>query len=206
MTQMTNRSRVASLDPTGRKVVDMDGARPHAIKLWTDGSCYPNPGPSGIGVVYEDGPYRLELSEFTGDGTNNTAELLAVLRALELVADPTSPVDVYCDSEYVIGSVALGWGASKNRELITACRRAWQRLYDARFVKVPGHSGVDGNEAADTLAGWARTTRQTMEWRSDDPDALMCSECGSGQHATISGGTCVNGHGGVDGVPVDMEV
>lgn len=165
--KLTGRSRVAMLDPTGRIVVDITNARADAIKLWTDGSCYPNPGPAGVGVLYEDPPYKLELSEFLGDATNNVAELVAVQRALHLVVDERAPVDVYCDSEYVIGSVALGWSASKNRPLILEVREVWARLRNARFVKVPGHTGVPGNERADYLAGLARKTQKTTLWRSD---------------------------------------
>lgn len=160
------RSRVASFG--NARVVDMRDAREDAIRLWTDGSCYPNPGPAGVGVLYEDGPYLLELAEFMPTATNNVAELTAVLRALELVADRNAPVDVYCDSEYVIGTVALMWSASTNRELVAELRRVWlYEVRDARFVKVPGHTGVPGNERADTLAGWARKERKTLIWRND---------------------------------------
>lgn len=167
LVKVVGRSRVAMLDPTGRVVVDITEARLDAIRLWTDGSCYPNPGPAGVGVLYEDGPYHLELSEYLGHATNNVAELVAVHRALELVVDACAPVDVYSDSEYVIGSVALEWSASKNRELILNVRESWRRLRDARFVKVPGHTGVPGNEKADELAGRARTSMKTTVWRSD---------------------------------------
>src|SRR5262245_36743652 len=54
----------------------------NAIHVWTDGACTGNPGPAGLGVVIVDGDKREEVSEFLGDGTNNIAELMAILRGL----------------------------------------------------------------------------------------------------------------------------
>ncbi|NYZ76903.1 ribonuclease HI family protein [Candidatus Micrarchaeota archaeon] len=52
--------------------------------IYTDGACFGNPGPMGIGVVvYKDGKKVLEISEYAGEGTNNIAEYLALIRALE---------------------------------------------------------------------------------------------------------------------------
>ena len=55
------------------------------LKIYTDGACSGNPGPAGVGAILFDSKEVYELSEFLGMGTNNIAELTAVLRVLERV-------------------------------------------------------------------------------------------------------------------------
>src|SRR5205814_508608 len=74
-------------------------ANANAIHVWTDGACEGNPGPAGLGVVIIDGGEHRELSEYLGQGTNNIAELTAILRGLESIADRKRPVIVYSDSQ-----------------------------------------------------------------------------------------------------------
>ncbi len=83
-------------------------ATPGAVNAYADGACSGNPGPAGLGVVVIDGPRRVELSEYLGQGTNNIAELTAVLRAVaEIPRD--RPMMIYTDSQYTIGVVQKGW-------------------------------------------------------------------------------------------------
>src|SRR5512135_1031349 len=56
-----------------------DAAPKDAIHVWTDGACTGNPGPAGLGVVIVDGERKTEISEYLGEGTNNIAELTAIL-------------------------------------------------------------------------------------------------------------------------------
>jgi ribonuclease HI len=123
-----------------------------AIQVWTDGACKGNPGPAGLGVVIVDGTERRELSEYLGHGTNNIAELTAILRGLQEVKDRARPVYVYSDSQYSIGVLTKNWKAKKNVELIGDLRelcRAFPRLH---FVYVEGHAGIPLNERTDELA------------------------------------------------------
>ena len=131
-----------------------------AIHVWTDGACTGNPGPAGLGVVVLDGRDRKEVSEYLGHGTNNIAELTAVLRGLDLVADRNRPVLVYTDSSYSIGVLSMGWKAKANVELVAEIKDAIARFSDVRFVKVPGHAGVPENERCDELARTAITRRR----------------------------------------------
>ncbi len=132
-----------------------------AIQLWTDGACTGNPGPAGLGVVYRHRGEVRELSEYLGQGTNNIAELTAILRGVELVRDPKTPVDIMTDSTYCIGLLTMGWKAKANQALVATLRDAVGRLEDVRLLKVPGHAGVDDNERADELAREAIVTRRT---------------------------------------------
>jgi ribonuclease HI len=127
-------------------------ANADAIHVWTDGACEGNPGPAGLGVVIIDGAERRELSEYLGQGTNNIAELTAILRGLESIADRKRPVIVYSDSQYSIGLLTQNWKAKANKELVDELRGLTREFADLRFVKVAAHSGIPLNERVDELA------------------------------------------------------
>ncbi len=56
--------------------------------IHTDGACFGNPGPMGIGVaIYRGTHLAKKISEYIGRGTNNIAEYTAVLRALEAAGE-----------------------------------------------------------------------------------------------------------------------
>jgi ribonuclease HI len=122
-----------------------------AIIVYTDGACSGNPGPAGIGVVILDGGKRRELSEYLGTGTNNIAELMAIVRALEEVPRDRTIV-LHADSSYALGLLGKGWKAKANQELVERMRKVAREFRDLRLVKVDGHAGVAENERADELA------------------------------------------------------
>lgn len=133
------------------------------VVAYTDGACSGNPGPAALGVVVLDGGSRVELGEYLGTGTNNIAELTAILRALELVEDRSRPLLVHTDSSYSIGVLTKGWKAKANVELVASIRQALAGHPQAKLVYVPGHSGVAWNERADELARGAIAARQTTK-------------------------------------------
>lgn len=120
-------------------------------QLHVDGSCLGNPGPMGIGLVILDEKGRREASEYLGLGTNNVAELTAILRGLQLIKRDRRVV-VYSDSGYAIGVLSLGWKAKVNQGLITEIRMLMREFPSVRFIKVPGHAGFPDNERCDALA------------------------------------------------------
>ena len=137
---------------------------PGAVIVYADGACSGNPGPAGAGVVVLDGEARAELSEFLGRGTNNVAELTAILRAAERLAGRDTPVRIYRDSKYSIGVLTKGWKAKKNPELIQRVKAALGVLDDVELHYVPGHAGIDLNERADELAREAVLRRTSSGW------------------------------------------
>ena len=171
------RASLRNLDPTGDPAdespitVEIDPppapdgapapAAPDPIIVYTDGAASPNPGPCGIGVVILDRGERREISEYLGDGTNNIAELTAVLRGLESIApaERARQVLLHTDSEYSIGVLSLGWKPKKNVELIAELRQLMTEFPRLRLVKVLAHSGVPENERCDQLA-YAAVTRR----------------------------------------------
>lgn len=134
--------------------VGFDGLRgaDDVIQLWTDGACTGNPGPAGAGVLYRYKDSEREISEYLGQGTNNIAELTAILLGLKAVRTPTIPVQVITDSSYSIGLLTKGWKPKANQELVRQLREELIRFADVTFVKVKGHAGIEGNERADFLA------------------------------------------------------
>jgi ribonuclease HI len=129
-----------------------------AIIVYTDGACTGNPGPMGIGVVILDGSDRQEISEYLGQGTNNIAELTAIVRALEKVSSDRTVV-IHSDSAYALGLLGKGWKAKANQELVARLRRRVAAFAGVTFVKVAGHAGVPENERCDELARGAIETR-----------------------------------------------
>jgi ribonuclease HI len=127
--------------------------------VWTDGACSGNPGPMGIGVVVIAGSEREELGEYLGSGTNNIAELVAIERGLQIVANRMvaagqsgTRVRVYSDSSYAIGLLEKSWKAKANQDLVARIRRLLAAFPGKlEFVKVRGHAGVPENERCDVL-------------------------------------------------------
>lgn len=69
------------------------------LNCYVDGSSLGNPGESGVGVFI---PEHLELSLYIGHGTNNNAEMTALIIALgELEKLKPESCTVYTDSELV---------------------------------------------------------------------------------------------------------
>jgi len=125
-----------------------------ALIVYTDGACTGNPGPMGVGVVILDGKERKEVSEYLGHGTNNIAELTAIVRALELCPRERTVV-LHSDSAYALGLLGKGWKAKANQELVEKMRSLARGFRDLRLVKVAGHAGVSENERCDELARMA---------------------------------------------------
>jgi ribonuclease HI len=130
---------------------------------YTDGACTGNPGPAGAGfiVIAPDGKIG-EGYESLGIGTNNIAELTAILRAAEAIPLEAPEVVIHTDSKYAIGVLAQGWKAKANQTLIAQTKRVLDTLQRVRFVYVPGHAGIPLNERADELARQAIRSAKTQ--------------------------------------------
>jgi ribonuclease HI len=122
------------------------------LVIHTDGSCFGNPGPAGVGVLMEWKGKTKEVSRYLGEGTNNIAELTAIEVALQEVKNRRVPVRIHTDSAYAIGVLSEGWKVKENRELVARIQALMRDFADLAFVKVRGHSGDPGNERVDLLA------------------------------------------------------
>lgn len=137
---------------------------PGAIVAYTDGACLGNPGPAGLGyVIIEPDGRRVQRGEPLGRGTNNVAELTAILRVLEIEAGSAAPLVVYTDSTYAIGVLTQGWKAKANVELVAEIRERLRRFPRVELRKVAGHAGVPENELVDDLARRAAAGQLPVE-------------------------------------------
>lgn len=133
------------------------------IDIFTDGACSGNPGPGGWGAILRAGVHEKEIWGGEPQTTNNRMELLAVIRALELLKRPVV-ARVHTDSQYVQKGIsewihgwkARGWKTAaktpvKNEDLWRALDEAASR-HKVDWVWVKGHAGHAENERADELA------------------------------------------------------
>lgn len=137
------------------------------ITIYTDGACSGNPGPAGIGVVIERPDETLEIGEFIGSGTNNIAELSAILRALDELAEEERErqVHLYTDSGWSLGVLIGGWKAKANLDLIEKIQEHVKVMPKLELLKIKGHAGLEGNEEADRLATMAARREESLEPR-----------------------------------------
>ena len=129
----------------------------NTIVIYTDGACSGNPGPAGVGIYLQRPSETLEISEFIGSGTNNIAELTAILRALESLNDDEAQqlIHLYTDSGWSLGVLIQGWKAKTNLELIGKIKERMAVFPKLELLKIRGHAGQEGNEEADRLATMA---------------------------------------------------
>lgn len=136
--------------------------------VFTDGSSVPNPGPGGWGAVYVvDGEVLAEACGAEADTTNNRMELMALIRAVELVPEGT-PMTVYSDSNLAVQTInewAQGWekrgwkrksGPVENLDLVKAAYAAYRTRPELDLVWIKAHVGFTWNEYADALANRGR--------------------------------------------------
>ena len=79
----------------------------NTLRIYGDGSALGNPGPGGWGAILKFNEHLRELSGGDKHTTNNKMELTAIIMALKEVNTP-STIEVYSDSQYVVGSINNG--------------------------------------------------------------------------------------------------
>ena len=131
--------------------------REYFVIAYTDGSTHiHNPGPISWAVVYVDQSVIVhEDSGALWEGTNNRAELMGVIWAMERCPFHTDLL-IRSDSTYVVNIAKGLWNARSNLYL-------WQRFHEAKalrkkkglktaFSYVRGHFDDEYNKRADCLA------------------------------------------------------
>lgn len=153
---------IEEIRETPRKPPDAE-----TIVIYTDGACSGNPGPAGIGVVLQRPEEVVELGEFIGSGTNNIAELAAILRGLQELTDEerSRRVHLYTDSGWSLGVLIGGWNAKANLDLIEKIRGQMKAMPELELLKIKGHAGLAGNEEADRLATMAVRREESLKPR-----------------------------------------
>lgn len=142
-------------------------AAPHRnITVHFDGSCLGNPGPGGYAAILintETG-VRKNLSGHLPDTTNNRAELMSAIKALEFIRSGAT-ITMVGDSQYVVKGMnewlpnwrTNGWRAAGNKPVSN--QDLWRQLDDLSrkperlvWTWTRGHAGHQLNEEADQLA------------------------------------------------------
>ena len=145
------------------------------IEIYTDGACSGNPGAGGWGVLLRIGNIETELCGGEPATTNNRMELLAVIEALQFLAQPVE-ARIYTDSQYVQKGISVwihqwkrrGWKTASNAPVKN--EDLWRRLetltapHQLAWHWVRGHAGHPENERADALAraGLEQARRSVM--------------------------------------------
>lgn len=125
--------------------------------IYTDGAYSSVKDQMGIGIVIlkNDRPI-LEYSKMFSEGTNNKAEVAAMIIGLRLIKNPIDSLTVISDSMYCVGCASLGWKRKKNVKLWEEFDKQFERVKQLcpsiEFKHVKGHSGDKWNERADKLA------------------------------------------------------
>ena len=146
-------------------------AQSFVVNIYCDGACDPNPGEAGSGVaVYREGELaELWYGLYNAKGTNNSAELNALHRALSIAKgdiDNGNDVQILCDSQYSINCITnwafswkkKGWkrkkeGDIKNLEIIQQAHELYEKIRSNVVIShVQGHVGIEGNELADRMS------------------------------------------------------
>lgn len=141
------------------------------VKIYTDGACSGNPGIGGWAVAIIQ---NNNCKTFTGNEkttTNNAMELIAVLKALQIILnDKIKNAVIFSDSAYVCNAINNGWllnwrnngwRTQKGEEIKNLDLWQWalQFLFECKEIglhveikKIKGHSGEIYNELCDKLA------------------------------------------------------
>jgi len=170
-----------------------------SINVYIDGSCVNNGTPkakAGYGVFFKKDDVRNEYARVDGKQTNNTGELTAMIRALEILnkdIENKKSINIYTDSEYVIKcSGSYGDKLSKNNwktseDKIPPNCLLLKKLYELynpvkKFVilkHIKAHTNLQdehslGNEGADRLANLAISNKEN-DIDIDDYDKILAN-------------------------------
>jgi ribonuclease HI len=149
------------------------------VIIYADGACSGNPGPAAYAAVLVQGqPDAITcrelakdlrttsvakanghaakvIAESIGHGTNNVAELHAVLAGLGYITKASANVLVRTDSQNVVGWLSLGW-KRKNTDIANLAGKIdaliAQKAFVVAFEHVKGHAGDPLNDLADRKA------------------------------------------------------
>jgi ribonuclease HI len=128
--------------------------------IYTDGASRGNPGPCAYGfLIISGGRVLARRSERLGRCTNNEAEYVAVIRAMEeALRLGIRRIRLHSDSRLVISQLSGSWRARdpRMRGLLSRARELSSRFEGVELVNVPREDPfiriVDGmcNEALDS--------------------------------------------------------
>ena len=132
------------------------------VKIYTDGSCEPNPGAGGWAALLLYPDKQIPLTGSEPETTNNRMELTAAVQALRALPE-RSRVQIYTDSEYLKKGItewmpnwrARNWrrkgGKLANVDLWQALDQALS-VHEVSWQWVKAHASNQYNNQVDRLA------------------------------------------------------
>jgi len=145
-------------------LIDENNKLNNKIIIYTDGACSGNPGPGGWGAIIFENDNKKEISGYSEVTTNNQMELIAAIKALELIDKP-SEIELFSDSAYLINAFKEDWitkwqmngfKTANNKDVANA--DLWSKLIEfnnkhkIKWIKVKGHADNEFNNRCDQLA------------------------------------------------------
>ena len=133
------------------------------VKVYSDGGSRGNPGLAGAGVYIKDslGKELYREAKFLGTKTNNEAEYLAFLMALNFllryeIKNPGSIVgaEIFSDSKLVVEQINRRWKIKK-AELKQLAETSWKNMSTLPYSISVKHLLREKNIIADQLANEA---------------------------------------------------
>jgi ribonuclease HI len=126
------------------------------IYIFTDGSCFGNPGPGGWASLFlDDGKNNIikKLCGYSLATTNNRMEMKGFLRALLYAKENFSKnkIIIACDSNLIIQTILQGWKKKANLDLWLEIDKARESL-DVEYKWVKGHHTNKFNNMCDEIA------------------------------------------------------
>ena len=127
------------------------------LTLATDGAFSSSRNQMGIGIVIlEEDKIIKEFSHGYKGGTNNKAEIAAVILGLRFLTKPFNTLTIITDSQLVIGQLSKNWKRNKNISLLKEADKQLARVSklcsSIEFKHVKGHNGDPINTRCDMLA------------------------------------------------------
>lgn len=111
--------------------------RDKSVMIYTDGSCFPNPGKMGYAalLVYEGNKKLVTGNSGTVQGTNNQAEIMAAIIGLDALRQ-SCEVIIITDSQYLANIGNGVWQPKSNFDILQKLETA-EHAHEIVFKWMP---------------------------------------------------------------------
>jgi ribonuclease HI len=152
----------------------------NSTQIFTDGSKSERGVGAGIAIFRLGKHYRNLQYRLNKRCTNNQAEQLAILRAMEYIGNTEmedKTIKIFTDSQVTMDALRNN---TNHTSLIAAIRKKGAEMrrtnWEVQFCWVEAHVGIQGNELADTLVKEAATNMNLVENYKKVPKSVVTSE------------------------------